>query len=118
MARATKNSARKSSTNKSSLSKNDMAAKKKMLLVIGKESIAAASLPTLRAEDIQTSRSQPRLSSSGLLTGRGRGHNIVWGDMDPRDSIRILDTDPVDRVVRIDFDPTDSIPLPGPFPNP
>lgn len=94
------------------LSKDEMAAKKKMLIVAGKKTAAAAA--TLRADDIETSRTPVRLSSSGLLTGRGRGLGIVFADMDPRDSIRIVDTDPVDRQVRIDFDPTDPIPEPGP----
>jgi len=93
------------------LSKDEMAAKKKMLIVAGKKTAAAA---TLRADDIETSRTPVRISSSGLLTGRGRGLGIIFADMDPRDSIRIVDTDPVDRQVRIDFDPTDPIPEPGP----
>lgn len=43
------------------------------------------------------------------MPGAGRGNNIVWGDMDPRASIRILDRDPEDRVIRVDFDPKDPI---------
>lgn len=84
------------------LDEKEMAVKKKLLMVMGKEAIAA-SLPTLRPEDIQTTRMQARMPSAG------RGNNIVWGDMDPRDSIRILDRDPEDRVIRVDFDPKDPI---------
>jgi hypothetical protein len=65
---------------------------------------------TLRPEDIATSRTEARMANSALIGGRRHGLGIVWADMDPTDSIRILDTDPVDRVVRIDHDPRDPLP--------
>jgi hypothetical protein len=83
----------------------DIAVKKKLMLLAGKASVQH--VLSLAPEDIRVEPVETRRMSSRLITGRG--NNIVWGDMDPRDSIRILDTDPEDRVIRVDFDPKDPI---------
>jgi hypothetical protein len=92
-----------------STSLKHMVAKKKLLHTIGKGSLAAAVLPTLRAEDIKVSGVRPRIPASPVVSGIAMTSNIVWGDMDPRDPIRILDRDPDDRVMRIDFDSKDPV---------
>ena len=98
---------RKGSSKQKALSPELMAEKKKYVLLAGKDAVARG---TLRPEDIATSRTEARMARSGLLGGRRHGLGIVWADMDPTDSIHILDTDPVDRVVRIDHDPRDPLP--------
>ena len=84
---------------------SDIAVKKKLMLLAGKASVQH--VLSLAPDDIRVEPVETRRMSSRLITGRG--NNIVWGDMDPRDSIRILDTDPEDRVIRVDFDPKDPI---------
>lgn len=99
---------------KATASPKDIAVKKKLLLLTGKA--AVGNVLSLAPDDIRVEPIHTRATASRLITGGlgGRRNNIVWADMDSRDSIRILDTDPEDRVVRIDFDPNDPIPEPGP----
>lgn len=90
------------------LSPKLMQEKKQYLMTAGKEAIARAG--TLKPEDIGSTRTEARRLSSALVGGRGRGLGIVFADMDPTDSIRIVDTDPVDGLARIDSDPRDPLP--------
>jgi hypothetical protein len=102
--------ARKKTSKRKVLSPALMQEKKKYLMSAGKEAIARAG--TLMPEDIGSTRTEARRLSSALVGGRGRGGGlgIVFADMDPTDSIRIVDTDPVDGLARIDSDPRDPLP--------